>query len=91
LPFTVATLVLSGLLAGAGATLLILVGVGGGTWLVRLPLAYFLGHVILGSSTGIWMSMLVSQACQAAILLWMFSRVDLGRYAMKQSRNQASR
>jgi MATE family multidrug resistance protein len=90
LPFTVATLVLSGLLAGAGATLLILVGVGGGTWLVRLPLAYLLGHVILGSSTGIWMSMLVSQACQAAILLWMFSRVDLGRYAMKQSRNQAS-
>lgn len=87
IPFTLTTMILAGGLAGAGATVYNLVGMGLGTWLVRLPLAYVLGHVILSSSTGVWISMLSSQAVQAAILLYIFAKKDWQRFAMSKTRN----
>jgi len=87
IPFTLTTMILAGALAGAGATVYNLVGMGLGTWLVRLPLAYLLGHVILGTATGVWFSMLASQACQAAILFYIFTRKDWQRFAMSKTRN----
>ncbi|GAB6125686.1 MATE family efflux transporter [Humidesulfovibrio idahonensis] len=87
IPFTLTTMILAGALAGAGATIYNLVGMGLGTWLVRLPLAYLLGHVILGTATGVWFSMLASQACQAAILFYIFTRKDWQRFAMSKTRN----
>ena len=87
IPFTLTTMILAGALAGAGATVYNLVGMGLGTWVVRLPLAYVLGHVILGSATGVWISMLASQACQAAILFYIFTRKDWQRFAMSRTRN----
>jgi MATE family multidrug resistance protein len=87
IPFTLTTMILAGALSGAGATVYNLLGMGTGTWLVRLPLAWLLGHVILGRSTGVWMSMLASQACQAAILYFIFTRSNWQRFAMSAKRN----
>jgi len=87
IPFTLTTMILAGALAGAGATLYNLVGMGTGTWLVRLPLAWLLGHVLLQRSTGVWMAMLASQACQAAILYYIFTRRNWQRFAMSKTRN----
>lgn len=90
IPFTLTTMILAGALAGAGATVYNLVGMGLGTWLVRLPLAYLLGHIVLKNATGVWVSMLASQACQAAILLYIFTRKDWQRFAMSKTRNGKS-
>ncbi|MHC1701071.1 MAG: MATE family efflux transporter [Humidesulfovibrio sp.] len=87
IPFTLTTMILAGALGGAGATLYNLLGMGTGTWLVRLPLAYILGHLVLGRATGVWISMLASQACQAAILYYIFTRRDWQRFAMSGKRN----
>lgn len=89
IPFTLTTMILAGALAGAGATVYNLVGMGLGTWVVRLPLAYWLGHVALGTATGVWISMLASQAAQAAILLYIFLNKDWQRFAMSKPRNGA--
>jgi putative MATE family efflux protein len=91
IPFTLTTMILAGALAGAGATIYNLVGMGVGTWLVRLPLAYVLGHMVLRNASGVWISMLASQACQAAILFYIFTRKDWQRYAMSKPRNGANR
>lgn len=82
LPFTLTTIILAGALAGSGATIYNLVGVGSGTWLVRIPLACVLGLVVMKTSTGIWISMLASQACQAALLLFIFTKLDWQRHAL---------
>ena len=87
IPFTLTTMILAGALGGAGATLYNLLGMGTGTWLVRLPLAFILGHLVLGRATGVWMSMLASQACQAAILYYIFTRRNWQRFAMHKPRN----
>lgn len=89
IPFTLTTMILAGALAGAGATVYNLVGMGLGTWLVRLPLAYVLGHIVLETATGVWISMLASQAVQAAILLYIFMKKDWQRFAMSKTRNGA--
>jgi len=87
IPFTLTTMILAGAFGGAGATVYNLVGMGLGTWLVRLPLAYVLGHLIFGNSTGVWISMLASQACQASILYYIFTRRNWQRFAMSKTRN----
>jgi len=89
IPFTLTTMILAGALAGAGATVYNLVGMGLGTWLVRLPLAYVLGHIVLQTATGVWISMLASQAVQAGILLYIFLKKDWQRFAMSKTRNGA--
>ncbi|PKN09799.1 MAG: MATE family efflux transporter [Deltaproteobacteria bacterium HGW-Deltaproteobacteria-8] len=91
IPFTLTTMILAGALGGAGATVYNLLGMGTGTWLVRLPLAYILGHLVLGRATGVWISMLASQACQAGILLYIFTRWDWQRFAMSSKRNGNSK
>lgn len=91
IPFTLTSMILAGALSGAGATIYNLVGMGLGTWLVRLPLAYFLGHVVLRSATGVWISMLASQACQASILFYIFTRRDWQRFAMSKPRSGTHR
>ena len=59
--------------------------------LVELPLAYLLGHVLWRNSAGVWMSMLASQACQATILYYIFTRRDWQRFAMSKTRNGTNR
>jgi len=91
IPFTLTTMILAGALGGAGATLYNLLGMGTGTWLIRLPLAFVLGHLVLGRATGVWMSMLASQAVQAGLLFYIFTRWDWQRFAMTTKRNGNSK
>ena len=87
IPFTLTTMILAGAFGGAWATWYNLVGMGVGTWLVRLPLAWLLGHVLWQNSTGVWVSMLASQACQATILYYIFTRRNWQRFALSKTRN----
>ncbi len=82
IPFTVGGLILIGALTGAGATLLTMFVTGSSIWLVRLPLAIYLGHSLLGRAEGVWMSMFASQAVQALACLCVYQYVDWTRYGM---------
>ncbi len=85
IPFTVSGLILIGALAGAGATLYNMAVTGPSIWLVRLPLALVLGHVVLGRAEGVWMAMLASQAVQASAMLYVYHFKDWRRFAMPRT------
>lgn len=84
-PFTVGGMILNGVMTGAGATFYILVINTTGIWLVRLPLAWYLSHVVWNSSEGIFAAMLLSMAAQASCMLWVFFKKDWMRYSMRAS------
>ncbi len=86
IPFTTATMILMGILSGAGATLYSLFIFGVATWLVRLPLAYVLGHVVWMESDGVWVAMLASQVVQAFSGLYIFHYKNWSRFAMRGKR-----
>jgi MATE family multidrug resistance protein len=90
IPFTVSGLILIGALAGAGATLYNMAVTGPSIWLVRLPLALWLGHMLLGRSEGVWMAMLASQAVQASAMLYVYHFKDWRRFAMPRTRPGAA-
>jgi len=82
IPFTVSGLILIGAMTGAGATLYTMLATGSSIWLVRLPLAWYLGHKLLGRAEGIWISMFVSQAVQALVCLGVYQFADWARFGM---------
>ncbi len=82
IPFTVCGLILIGAMTGAGATLFTMLITGSSIWFIRLPLALFLGHRLLGRAEGIWISMFVSQAVQAMACLGVYLRADWARFGM---------
>jgi len=90
IPFTVAGLILIGALAGAGATLYNMAVTGPSIWLVRLPLALVLGHMVLGRAEGVWMAMLASQAVQATAMVYVYQCKDWRRFAMPRTRPGAA-
>ncbi len=85
IPFTVATMVLSGIMSGAGATVYNLFLFGTSAWLIRLPLAWFLGHLWWRDADGVWAAMLVSQVLLSLALLYMFLYRDWSRFTLKKS------
>lgn len=88
IPFTLITFVISGAFNGAGATIYNLMIMGAVVWFLRLPLAYILGHVVMGEATGIWISMLASQFVQAGFALYVFKFKNWQRFSMiKRKRN----
>jgi len=87
IPFTLTSMIMAGALNGAGATLYNLLAFGLSSWLIRLPLAWLLGHEVLGSAEGVWLAMLVSQVVQSSLALYMFHRWDWGRFALVKRRN----
>lgn len=91
IPFTLTSMIMGGALNGAGATLYSSVVFGATVWGVRLPLAWLLGHVLLAEAMGVWLAMLVSQAVQAACLLWVFQFKDWPRFALRARRPANSR
>ncbi len=91
IPFTVCTMILGGVMIGAGATIYNLGIFGICTWGVRLPLAYFLGHVLWGAPSGVWLAMLVSQATQATVMLFFFQFKDWSRFSMRRNMAGAAR
>ena len=82
IPFTVVAMILVGALNGAGATIYNLWSVGISSWLVRIPLAWWLGYHVLGTAEGIWMAMFVSQVIQAGIMLLFYGLRDWSRFSM---------
>lgn len=82
IPFTVSGLILIGAMTGAGATLYTMFVTGGSIWLVRLPLALYLGHSLLGRAEGVWISMFVSQAIQALVCCGVYQYADWARFGM---------
>ena len=67
---------------GAGATLYNLMVFAGAFWLLRLPLAWFFGHVLWGTASGGFMSMLVAQAVQACSMAWILLCLDWTRFSI---------
>lgn len=82
IPFTLTSMILAGAFTGAGATFFNMVIMGVSTWALRLPLAYLLGHVIMGTATGVWISMLCSQAVQSLTMLYVYATRDWSCYGM---------
>lgn len=82
IPFTLTSMILAGAFNGAGATLWNMLIMGGATWLLRLPLAYVLGHHVLKASTGIWIAMLCSQILQSGIMFYCFKFRNWEKFAM---------
>lgn len=81
-PFTAAGMILGGVMMGAGATRYNLMVFAGGFWLLRLPLAWLFGHVLWKDASGIFLSMLVSQAAQACLMLFVVLRLDWTRFSL---------
>jgi MATE family multidrug resistance protein len=84
-PFGVASMILGGILGGAGATLYTFVVFSVSIWLIRLPLAWYMGYKVWESSSGIFLAMPVSQCAQAAAILLVFLKCDWTRFALKNS------
>ena len=87
IPFTCTTMIIAGALTGAGATVYNLLVFGVSVWLVRLPVAWWLGWKTWGTAEGVWLSMLVSQIVQAAALLGVYHFKDWARFSMIKPRN----
>lgn len=82
-PFTVGSMILNGVMTGAGATMYALIVNTSCIWLVRLPLGWFLSHVAWGEARGVYAAMLVSMTVQACAMLWVFFHRDWTRHAMR--------
>lgn len=82
-PFTVAGMVMGGIMIGAGATRYNLMIFGGSFWLVRLPLGWLLGHQLWGTAEGVFAAMLISQCLPAFLMLHVVLRRDWARFAMR--------
>lgn len=83
IPFTVCTMILGGVMIGAGATIYNLIIFGVCAWFVRLPLAWYLGHVSWREPSGVWLAMLVSQGVQASVMWYVFQFKDWSRFGMR--------
>lgn len=88
MPFTVLGMTIVGALNGAGATLYTFAAMGGSAWLLRIPLAWWLGHGAHQGPTGIWLAMLISQVAQALYLLWVFALRNWPRFSMYAKRKE---
>jgi putative efflux protein, MATE family len=89
-PFTLTSMILAGAFNGAGATLYNMLIMGSATWLLRLPLAYVLGHEVMDSAEGIWIAMFCSQVVQSMTLLYFFTFKNWQRFAMIKDRNRTN-
>ena len=80
-PFTVTSMIMGGLFSGAGATVFSLIAFSTGTWLVRLPLAWYMGHVVWQDASGVFVAMLASQVVQACLCLYLYLYRNWYRFA----------
>ena len=85
-PFTVTSMIMSGIFTGAGATRFSLVAFSCGTWLLRLPLAWYMGHIAWRSVSGVFLAMPVSQFVQASLCMYLFLYRDWYRFASTAKR-----
>lgn len=90
IPFTVTSMILGGIMTGAGATLFTFVVFSAATWLVRLPVAYVLGHIVWKDAQGIYLAMLISQVFQSSVMLYLFQYRDWYRFSMVSRNGKTS-
>ncbi len=86
-PFTICSMVLGGIMTGAGATVYTLIVYGGATWLIRLPLAWLLGHILWRDASGVFCAQLVSQVIQSLIMLYLYRHSEWTRFAMRAKKH----
>lgn len=87
-PFSIGSMILGGILSGAGATVYTFVVYSAATWLVRLPLAWYMGYKVWESSSGIFFAMPVSQLCQFTIIMIIFLLGHWTRFAMRATQQK---
>lgn len=87
IPFTVASMTLGGIMTGAGATIYNFWIYSSASWLVRLPVAYVLGHLILKDAEGVYIAMLISQVFQSTTMFYIFMQRDWYRFSMIKRKN----
>jgi len=75
-PFAGAAAIMAGAMTGAGATRHVMFAQGLTGWLVKLPLAWLLGHAASGGAPGIWAALLAAQVCHFLLLLFALLRLD---------------
>ncbi|PIE68811.1 MAG: MATE family efflux transporter [Deltaproteobacteria bacterium] len=85
LPFVVVSMVLGGALSGAGATFYQMGVIGSAAWLIRLPLAWLLGHRVFADAKGIWMAMFFSMLIQALAMLAVYQFAPWQRFALRSN------
>ncbi len=89
IPFTMGNMILGGVMVGAGATIYNMAIFGLSTWVVRLPLAYMLGHFIWKDSSGIWAAQLISTIVQCFCLWYVFQFKNWQRFTLRKIQNGA--
>ncbi len=85
-PFTVTSIIMSGIMIGAGSTVYTFFIYSGATWLIRLPIAWYLGHHLEMDVRGVFTSMLVSQIFQSTAAFFVLLRCDWYRFASTAKR-----
>ncbi len=90
-PFTLMSMILGGVMVGAGATRYNLMVYGSSFWLVRLPVAWILGHFVWQSASGIFVGMLASQVVQSLVMLGVLFYAPWKDHAMQQQKTQKKR
>jgi len=86
IPFLLPAMILGGALTGAGATLYQMIVMGSSAWLVRIPLAYILGHVVFKEATGIWLAMFISMVFQALLMLFFYHFKNWSKFALRNKK-----
>ena len=89
-PCTVTSMIMSGIFTGAGATRFSLIAFSCGTWLLRLPLAWYMGHIVWRGAPGVFLAMPISQLVQASICMYLFLCRDWYRFASTAKRFKRS-
>ena len=82
-PFSIISTIFAGVMIGASAAHFNLLIFGLSFWVIRIPLAYALGHFVWGEASGVFVAMLISQVIQTALMLYVFYRVNWTKYALK--------
>lgn len=85
-PPLLAAMILGGAFVGAGATMYQAFIFGSAAWLVRIPLAYVLGHLVFQSARGVWMGMFFSVLFQCAAMLYVYHYKNWYKFTLRKQR-----
>ncbi len=88
IPFTIASMTLSGIMTGAGATMYTFIVYTSATWLIRLPCAWYLGHILWKDVEGVFIAMLISQVLQSTTMLCVFHFKDWSRFSVASQKQK---
>ncbi|MDR2489080.1 MAG: MATE family efflux transporter [Desulfovibrio sp.] len=89
-PCTMVSMIMSGIFTGAGATYFSLITFSCSTWLLRLPLAWYMGHTVWRAAAGVFIAMPISQFVQASLCIYLFLYRDWYRFSSTAKRFRRS-